>query len=54
MNYIVKTPIRRKKIQICHATAPDFARKTIKLAGNASDVGVGAVLLQEGTDKTNC
>ena len=31
--------------------------KKIKLAGDASDVGVGAVLLQEGKDKidlTNC
>jgi hypothetical protein len=53
MNYIVKTPIRRKKIQTCNATALDFARKKIKLAGNTSDVGVGAVLLQEGKDKTD-
>ena len=27
LNYIVKTPTRNKKRQICHVTAPDFLKE---------------------------
>jgi hypothetical protein len=45
--YIVNTPTRRKKSQICQVTTHVFS-KEYKLTLDASDVGVGAVLLQEG------
>ena len=47
--YIVNTPTRRKKRQICQVTTQCFL-KEYKLTVDASDVGVGAVLLQEGKD----
>jgi hypothetical protein len=45
--YIVNTPTRRKKSQICQVTTHVFS-KEYKLTLDVSDVGVGAVLLQEG------
>jgi len=56
VNYIVNTPARRKKRQICQVTTQDFS-KEYKLTVDASDVGVGAALLQEGKaaiDLSNC
>ena len=47
--YIVNTPTRRKKSQICQVTTQGFLKEN-KLTVDASDVGVGAVLLQEGKD----
>ena len=41
--YIVNTPTRRKKSQICQVTTHVFS-KEYKLALDVSDVGVGAVL----------
>jgi hypothetical protein len=49
LNYIVNTATRRKKRQICQVTAQGFS-KDYRLIVDASDVGVGAVLLQEGKD----
>ena len=49
LNYIVNTPTRRKKKQICQVTTQGFSKK-YKLTVNASDAGVGAVLLQERKD----
>ena len=51
LNYIVNTPTRRKKRQICQVT------NIYRLTVDASDVGVGAVLFQEGKaniDLPNC
>jgi hypothetical protein len=45
----VNTATRRKKRQICQVTAQGFS-KDYRLIVDASDVGVGAVLLQEGED----
>jgi hypothetical protein len=42
----VNTPTRRKKSQICQVTTHVFS-KDYKLIMDVSDVGVGAVLLQE-------
>jgi hypothetical protein len=47
LNYIVNTPTTRKKRQICQMTTQGFS-KEYKLTVDTSDVGVGAVLLQEG------
>jgi hypothetical protein len=47
LNYIVNTPTRRKKSQICQVTTHVFS-KECKLTLDASDVGVGAVLLPGG------
>ena len=44
LNYIVKTAMRRKKRQICQVTVQGFS-KEYRLTVDASDVGVGAVLL---------
>jgi len=52
LNYIVNTLTRRKKRQICHVKTQGFS-KEYKLTVDASDVGVGAVLLQEGKDDIN-
>ena len=49
LNYIVNTPMRRKKGQLCQVTTPGFS-KEYKLTLDVSDVGVGAVLLQVGKD----
>jgi hypothetical protein len=49
LNYIGNTPTRRKKRQICQVTTQGFS-KEYRLTVDASDVGVGAVLLQEGKD----
>jgi hypothetical protein len=49
LNYIVNTPTTRKKRQICQVTTAGFS-KECKLTVDTSDVGVGAVLLQEGKD----
>ena len=49
LNYIVNTPTRRKKRQICQVTTQGFS-KEYKLIVDGNDVGVGAVLLQEGKD----
>jgi len=45
----VNTHTRRKKRQICQVTTHGFS-KEYKLTVDASDVGVGAVLLQEVKD----
>jgi hypothetical protein len=45
----VNTPTRRKKRQIGQVTTKGFS-KDYWLAVDTSDVGVGAVLLQEGKD----
>jgi hypothetical protein len=44
LNYIVNTPTRRKKRQICQVTTHGFS-KEYKLTVDASDVGIGVVLL---------
>jgi hypothetical protein len=44
LNYIVNTPTRRKKRQICQVTTHGFS-KEYKLTVDASDAGVDAVLL---------
>jgi hypothetical protein len=44
LNYIVNTPTRRKKRQICQVTTHGFSQK-YKLTVDASDAGVGAILL---------
>ena len=49
LNYIVNTPMSRKKKQICQVTTQGFS-KNCKLTVNAIDAGVGAVLLEEHTD----
>ena len=49
LNYIVNTPTRRKKTQISQVTTQGFSNK-YKLTVDASDAGVGAVLLQERKD----
>jgi hypothetical protein len=45
----VNTPTRRKKRQICQVTTQGFSKEH-RLTVDATDVGVGAVLLQEGKD----
>jgi hypothetical protein len=45
----VNTPTTRKKKQICQVTTQGYS-KEYKLTVDASDVGVGAVLLQERKD----
>ena len=55
-NYIVNTPTRRKKRQICQVITQGFS-KECKLTVDANDVGVGAVLFQEhkdAIDMPNC
>ena len=47
LNYIVNTPKTRKKRQICQVTTQGYS-KEYKITVDASDVGVGAGLLQEG------
>ena len=49
LNYIVNTPMRRKKSQLCQVTTPGFS-KEYRLTLDVSDVGVGALLHQEGKD----
>jgi hypothetical protein len=52
----VNTPTTRKKIQIFQVTTQGYS-KEFKLTVDASDVGVSAVLLQEGKDDidlSNC
>jgi hypothetical protein len=49
LNYIVNIPMRRKKKQICQVTTQFFSKK-YKLTVDASDAGIGAVLLQERKD----
>jgi hypothetical protein len=49
LNYIVNKPTTKKKRQICQVTTQGYS-KEYKLTVDASDVGVGAVLLQEGKD----
>jgi Zn ribbon nucleic-acid-binding protein len=49
LNYILNTHTNRKKIQICQVITQGFS-KEYKLTVDASDVGVGAVLFQEGKD----
>ena len=49
LNYIVNTHTRRNKRQICQVTTQGFS-KDYKLTVDACDVGVSAVLLQEGND----
>ena len=49
LNYIVNTPTTRKKRQICQVTTQSYSKEYM-LKVDASDVGVGAVLLQEGKD----
>ena len=44
LNYIVNTPTRIKKRQICQVTTHGFS-KEYKLTVDASDVGIGVVLL---------
>ena len=48
----MNTRTRRKKRQIGQVTTKGFS-KEYRLAVDASDVGVGAVLLQEGKDNIN-
>jgi hypothetical protein len=49
LNYIVNTPTRGKKKQKCQMTTQGFSKEH-RLTVDASDVVVGAVLLQEGKD----
>ena len=49
LNYIVNTPMSRKKKQIWQVTTQGFS-KNYKLTVDAIDAGVGAVLLEEHTD----
>jgi hypothetical protein len=49
LNYIVNTATRGKKNQICQVTTHVFS-KEYRLTVDASDVGVGAVLLEECKD----
>ena len=49
LNYILNTHTKRKKRQICLVIKQGFS-KEYKLSVDANDVGVGAVLLQEGED----
>jgi hypothetical protein len=49
LNYILNTHTKRKKRQICLVIKQGFS-KEYNLSVDASDVGVGAVLLQEGKD----
>jgi hypothetical protein len=44
LHYIVNTPTRRKKRQICQVTTHGFS-KEYTLTVDASDAGAGAVLL---------
>jgi hypothetical protein len=44
LNYIVNTPTRRKKREICQVTTHGFSKKYM-LTVDASDVGIGVVLL---------
>ena len=56
LNYILNTHTKRKKSQICLRIKQGFSKEYI-ISVDASDVGVGAVLLQEGkddTDLSNC
>jgi hypothetical protein len=56
LNYILNTHTNRKKRQICQVITQGFS-KEYKLTVDASDVGVGAVLFQEGKDDidlSNC
>jgi hypothetical protein len=50
--YIVNTPTRRKKSQICQVTTHGFS-KEYTLTLDVSDVGVDAVLTQEWKDDIN-
>ena len=49
LNYILNTHTKRKKSQICLLIKQGFLKEYI-ISVDASDVGVGAVLLQEGKD----
>ena len=49
LNYILNTHTKRKKRQICLVIKQGFS-KEYSISVDASDVGVGAVLLQEGKD----
>jgi hypothetical protein len=49
LNYILNTHTKRKKRKIC-LVIKQGCSKEYKLSVDASDVGVGAVLLQEGKD----
>ena len=49
LNYILNTHTKRKKRQICLVIKQGFS-KEYNISVDASDVGVGAVLLQEGKD----
>jgi hypothetical protein len=47
LNYIENTPTTRKKRHICQVTTQGFSKEN-KLIVDTSEVGVGAVMLQEG------
>jgi hypothetical protein len=49
LNYILNTHTKRKKRQTCLVIKQGFS-KEYKLSVDATDVGAGAVLLQEGKD----
>ena len=56
LNYIVNTPTTGKKRQICQVTTQGYS-KEYNIRVDTSDVGVGAVLFQEGKgdiDLPNC